>query len=508
MLAPTQSERNALLRGYFEPTEQEAAEGIKMPKAAHQAIARLMAAGYVRVVITTNFDRLLERAADAAGLTPTVISTADAVAGAVPLIHSKVVIIKVNGDYLDTRIRNTVDELSQYEPPITAILDRVLDEFGLLVCGWSADWDVGLRAAIERAPNRRFTTFWCLRGVSSGITKSLITRRNASALNISGADSFFEELVENVFSLRDIPGDHPLSSALAIQSIKRYLPNPLEAIRLSDLVMQEVERVFTACGPSIFPFATQFSEEEFGRRIARYEATSEVLQSMFAVGCYWGRESHIPLWVRALQRLANPAGVGGGAYYEIFQRLSYYPSLLLLYAGGIAAIAAKKYKTFAALACHPIVRRPFRGQEGPLVTVVNAASLLPKRDAQNFNAGQNLKTPTSEHLFAAVRPRLSELLPDDHDFQRAFDEFEYLACLTVMHRTATEAGVTSVPIGSFAWRDVFNDNRRIEQLSKEADALGNQWPPLKAGLFDGSLGVFRDVRNALHSSEVFKELAF
>jgi hypothetical protein len=123
-LAPTQSERNALLRGYFEPTEQEAAEGIKTPKAAHRAIAELMAAGYVRVAITTNFDRLLEKAAEAAGITPALISTADSANGALPLTHSKATIIKVNGDYLDTRIRNTSEELSEYEPQIAALLDR------------------------------------------------------------------------------------------------------------------------------------------------------------------------------------------------------------------------------------------------------------------------------------------------------------------------------------------------------------------------------------------------
>jgi hypothetical protein len=77
ILGGTHVERNALLRSYFEPTEQEAAEGVKTPRAAHRAVAELMAAGYIRVVITTNFDRLLEKSAEAARITPIVISTAD-----------------------------------------------------------------------------------------------------------------------------------------------------------------------------------------------------------------------------------------------------------------------------------------------------------------------------------------------------------------------------------------------------------------------------------------------
>jgi hypothetical protein len=504
-LAPTQSERNALLRGYFEPTAQEAAEGVKTPKASHQAIADLMAAGYVRVVITTNFDRLLEKAAEAAGVTPVVISTADAAIGAGPLTHAKTTIIKINGDYLDTRIRNTSEELSGYEPQIAVLLDRVLDEFGLLVCGWSADWDLGLRAAIERAPNRRFTSFWCLRGEPTDTAKSLIALRGAAVLKIADADSFFESLREKVFSLRELSGGHPLSAALAVQTVKRYLSSPEEAIRLHDLVMQEAEKVFTACAPTGFPFDTPFSEDEFARRVARYEALTEILQSILTIGCYWGKENHIPIWVRALQRLANPAAPGGGGYYEVWQRLSYYPSLLLLYAGGIAAIAAKKYDTFDALSWRPIIRRPVRGQEGPLVRLVNTESLLTARDAQNFNPGQNLKTPTSQHLFVVLRPRFSGLLPDDAEFQRAFDEFEYLICLIVMHHTRNgESFISWPPIGSFVWREAFNPNRVIDQVSRDAEALGSSWPPLKAGLFDGSYEAFKAARDALHSSEIFK----
>lgn len=80
-LARGPAERQCLLRSYFEPTEEERAEGMKQPTAAHRAIASLCARGYIRVIVTTNFDRLLEQAMSAEGLTPTVISTADAVRG-------------------------------------------------------------------------------------------------------------------------------------------------------------------------------------------------------------------------------------------------------------------------------------------------------------------------------------------------------------------------------------------------------------------------------------------
>ena len=70
--------------------------------------------GFIRVIITTNFDRLLENAIREAGIEPTVIKSEDDLAGAVPLAHSRCYVIKLNGDYLDTRIRNTEGELAAY----------------------------------------------------------------------------------------------------------------------------------------------------------------------------------------------------------------------------------------------------------------------------------------------------------------------------------------------------------------------------------------------------------
>lgn len=106
-LARTQSERQQVLRGYIEPSEEERAEGIKRPTPAHHAIASLVASRHVRVIITTNFDRLMEQALEEAGVTPTVISTEDQATGAMPLIHQECCVFKVHGDYMDTRIRNT-----------------------------------------------------------------------------------------------------------------------------------------------------------------------------------------------------------------------------------------------------------------------------------------------------------------------------------------------------------------------------------------------------------------
>ena len=86
-LAKTPAEHGMLMRGYFEPTPEERQRGVKVPSAAHRALAELAAGGYIRVFLTTNFDRMLELALEEAGVAPTVISTPDSLRGAAPTIR-------------------------------------------------------------------------------------------------------------------------------------------------------------------------------------------------------------------------------------------------------------------------------------------------------------------------------------------------------------------------------------------------------------------------------------
>jgi hypothetical protein len=133
-IAKSSTERNQLLRSYFEPTDEEREEGLKSPTAAHLSIAKLVNSGYVRVILTTNFDRLMEMALEASGIVPTVIGNSDAIQGSIPLTHTRCTIVKIHGDYLDIRFKNTPVELDRFDESLSSLLDRILDEFGLIVC--------------------------------------------------------------------------------------------------------------------------------------------------------------------------------------------------------------------------------------------------------------------------------------------------------------------------------------------------------------------------------------
>ena len=119
-LASTPAQRQTILSGYIEKTK---GGETPRPTEAHKAIARLVKARTVRVIITTNFDRLLETALAEADIPTRVIAKDDDIKGITSLIHSPCTLIKVHGDYLDIRIKNTDAELDGYSPDMNALLD-------------------------------------------------------------------------------------------------------------------------------------------------------------------------------------------------------------------------------------------------------------------------------------------------------------------------------------------------------------------------------------------------
>src|SRR5216684_6165440 len=235
-LAPTAPERASLLREYFEPTEEEKEAGLKVPTLAHQTIAPLVSGGHIRVIITTNFDRLLERAIENEGISPIVVSSADHIEGMMPLPHVKCLVFKIHGDYLDTRIKNTPEELERYDRRTKTLLDRIFTEYGLVVCGWSGDWDIALANAVLRTTRHRFSTYWLARGTPSARATDMISHRQATVVNIESADRAFTDLESKVEALESLRLGDPMSPRLVVATMKKYLAEDKYQIRLEDFV--------------------------------------------------------------------------------------------------------------------------------------------------------------------------------------------------------------------------------------------------------------------------------
>jgi hypothetical protein len=155
----------------------------RAPTPAHRAIARLAAAGVVGPILTPNLDRLLEQALTDASVAFDVAFDLD---GLARMTFERVAVCKLHGDYQDIRVRHTALGEHIYHGAIDRLLDSVFTGFDLLVCGWSASWDVPLCRALCRASGRR--TWWLHRGPLSEAAQEVFAIRHPRAVQVSSSD--------------------------------------------------------------------------------------------------------------------------------------------------------------------------------------------------------------------------------------------------------------------------------------------------------------------------------
>ena len=489
-LAKTQTERQQLLRPYFEPSEQEREENAKQPTAAHKAIARLVAQGFVKVIITTNFDRLLEKALEEVGVEPVVLSSEDQVKGMVPLVHTQHCLIKLHGDYLDTRIRNTPSELGKYSDEFNQLLDRIFDEFGLVVCGWSADWDVALRNALLRAPSRRFTTYWAAYGQIKDEAQRLINHRRAQVIDIEDADKFFGTVQEKVASIEQFSQPHPLSTESAVASLKRYLPEPRYRIQLSDLIDGSVERVVESVSTPLFDVDSPDPDTEtVTARVRAYEAACSTLLAMAATGGRWAEEAHYDTWRRTLERMTTLSHLSGKLMWLGLQR---YPATLVLYALGLGALSGNRLQLLGHLLSTEI-------PQADHVTKTVSQLLPPNNIFKGFSLGfgnalkamqmlegmANRPTPLSEWIKTAVWQYMSYTAFNSERYDLAFDKLEILMALSYARHDDTKAEPWYrywTPLGSFVYRSQTRE-QVIREIEGSISTLQHDSPFVRSGIF-------------------------
>jgi hypothetical protein len=437
--------------------------------------------------VTTNFDHLMEEALKTEGVNPTVISTADMVHGAIPLTHSPCTVIKVHGDYGDMRIKNISSELSAYPEVMNRLLDRVFDEYGLIVCGWSATWDSAMRDAIFRCPSRRFSTFWGLKGVRTKEAAELITFRQATPIEIESSDIFFSAIEEKVESLEVFNKPHPLSIPIAVASLKKYLSEDRYRIELRDLVMNEGERVYKNISSMPTNFSTRGDPTYALSQLAKYESSLEMLTALIANGCYYSRSHQNSIWhdcVLRITELTTPTGA-----LENVLKMKRYLACQLLYAGGIAAVASQNYDCLRVLLRE--IRTPkslsYGSTDTELVRQLVPAQLIESK-LLSENDTNDEGVPVSDRLHRNLRDPLRAIIPSDAAYDQSFDRFEYFFTLVWYDIDKGKKGDYGpwAPYGRFIFLRPNYGATTTEisrTISDESAVEKDSWPPIVGKLF-------------------------
>ncbi|MCK6595371.1 MAG: SIR2 family protein [Bacteriovoracaceae bacterium] len=480
-LGNSPEERMGILNSYIEPKADEVAPENKTPTSAHRAIARLVKSGTVKVILTTNFDRLLEKALEEQGISPTVISSPEATEGAIPLIHSPCTIIKIHGDYKDTRIKNTLDELSNYDSRIESLLTRIFDEFGLLICGWSAEWDVALRSLIESTKSRRFQIYWATLKQLSGTADTLAKLRSAKQIIVKDADEFFETIESKLNALALYDSPHPLSADLAVIELKKYVVEEKFKIKLYDLFNNEAKRVVKKLQLN---YPTNGSVDVSGNglenRLNSYFEELKVLLPIFVEGVTWGEQKHHYLWFKILSDIANAQKDEGG--YQVLNDLKFYPACLLLYSAGVALVANNNYQLLESILLE--VKIKYSNDEKRALDELPVYTLTRNEWMQQLPGKERQYTALNNKIFEQIGSYFVPNKMSSDEFEHVFDKFEFLFAMIYSHyNSSDDRDFIWSPPSRFSWKEEW----KTSITSKTEDDIikqGNKWLPVDQGLFN------------------------
>lgn len=425
-LGRSRGDRVTLLKGLFEQPEEDEEGGTRRFSQAHSAVAGLAAKGYVRVIVTTNFDRLLEQALSEQGVQPAVITDSASARDAMPLTHSPVTIIKVNGDYLSANFKNTIEELDDYDEEILRLLHEVFTQYGLVVCGWSADHDTALCRSMAEAERPKFSTYWLHKGEirPESEAQGLIDHREAITVPIEDAGDTLEGVEATVDALADAAGQRLLSADATVAQLKRFLPDESHRIRLHSLVTGEAQAAIERFAGIETKQGTGDPLMSAGERVQAYEEAVATLLRLLVVGARFSdRQDHYDLWAECVDRLANrsmPLRVGNPDVI----RAQFYPVLLALYAIALGSAAAGKVDAIAHTLAAVTIRRPLPDHSHRSVPVTVSFESL--ENGQFPERTKDSSTPGSDRLLDVMREAAADVIPGGERLEDFFDEAEYL----------------------------------------------------------------------------------
>ena len=222
----------------------------------------------------------------------------------------------------------------------------------------------------------------------------------------------------------------------------------------------------------------------------RLEAGCEKLVHLFVNGSFYGMPGQAKAFSDAFHLIAlktDPV-----SRYIVWSNLRMYPALLLVYASGVAAIAAENYSVLREIACRPSVIAHGSGRNLPAPIEIETHRAMDRDMARQLFENRNY-TPVSDHLLEYLRDALATMSVDEAQYIEVFDNFEYLWC--ILHVDAgIQLGSSNpwAPYGSFIWRwrrhsGEGGEQRFVEQAARAIKDGDNHWLPINAGLFGGDL---------------------
>jgi len=429
-LALGAGDRQALLKAFIEPTAEELTQGLKAPTRAHLAVADLVKCGSVKIIMTTNFDRLVESALTRVGIQPQVLTEPSDVDSMIPLQHARCTVIKLHGDYQRANLLNTDDELDSYPDPWHRLLARVLDEYGLFTVGWSGQSDAALRRAVLDSSDRLYGRYFGIGG--SHMHDDLmqyVADGHAQVIELDDAERFFDQLGGAVDELaKREPA--PLDTPALLGATKRLLASDHGVIPLRDLLLREAGLLKARIDQWWADVTGR--PHDYREAIDQLGTKAEPLVASVACGAYLGSSEHRHLWIDTLRVVADQPPCISGAMWMQDLAIRRLPSYLLFMGALLGAWKREDLDLVVALCREEILHsyvhalsqhdlQTIGPRPAPMAVSLAAPDIV--------EAGAIGQLVASNVTYPPLAVALTDLYPVKLDLARDFEDIEYLLAM-------------------------------------------------------------------------------
>lgn len=273
------------------------------------------------------------------------------------------------------------------------------------------------------------------------------------------------------------PGERCGAETRLVDRAKELLADPRGQIRFHELIMGEAQRVAAEISDDNFPLTERnVDDANVAARILSYDQVTRDLRIVAALGALWGGPA-----TRSALRLAHACldQRGSSSGYTVWCRLRWYPSAVLIYSGGVAAIAGGHYGFLYNGLRRTVASDGERTQIARLVvgTVFSGDG--------NFQVLPGAKGPIragSDHVFQLLSPDLGEVVRIGPRFEDGFQEFEILLGLVCADEQPESDFPSPLPIG----RAAGEKRSLLEEMRRQASIDQGRWAPLADGFLAGS----------------------
>ena len=290
------------------------------------------------------------------------------------------------------------------------------------------------------------------------------------------------------------PDELPSKPSLG-ETVKEYLSDSRFRIRLDDLASYEVRTALQTFKEPEFSMVDTVTAEAFGARLRQYESAIAALNTLAVLVAKWGDAAQQQILERIVSRLADGNEMVGGKV--VWLGLRWYPLLFLMYGGGIAALSAQNYTSLATIFNTRLGdHRSGRGTQEAITATVSEILEVDRNEMFKRLPGYERNyVLRSEYLFKTVQPAVEDLLFLGRSYEELFDRFEIFYALTYADLEDQRGHHLWGPPGRFGWkaRSFGRSDGPYAGLIEDASSAGDAWPPLRSGLFGGSIERFKNV---------------